>query len=91
MDFNKSRNNILDKKISPTFNKWRSTFSKNISIMASWKILSDFAANKITADVGCAHMLLYNAQVWRRLRVSWSYNELGLTNHSAFLNLAILW
>ena len=30
-------------------------------------------------------MLIYNA-----LRALWSYNELYLTNHSAFLNVAIL-
>ena len=45
----------------------------------------------MTADVGYVHMLTYyNARVWRRLRASWSYNELGFTNHSAFLNVAIL-
>ena len=60
------------------------------AIMGSWKIVSDFARNKITADVGCVHMLVYNECVWRRLRALWSYNELGLTNHSAFLNVAIL-
>ena len=35
-------------------------------------------------------MLIYNARVWRRLRALWSYNELGLINHSFFLNVAIL-
>ena len=54
------------------------------------EFLSDFARYKITVDVGCAHMLSYNARVWRRLRALWSYNELGLTNHSVCLNVAIL-
>ena len=31
------------------------------------KIFSDFAANKVTADVGCVHMLRYNARVRLRL------------------------
>ena len=83
--------NILDKKTSATFNKWRSIFGKITSIMASSKIFSDFAENKITADLGFAHMLIYSARRWRRLRSSSSYTELGFTNHSAFLNLAILW
>ena len=26
-------------------------------------ILSDFARNKVTADVGCVHVLIYNARV----------------------------
>ena len=42
------------------------------------------------SDLGCVHMLTYNASVRRRLRALWSYNELGLTNHSAFLNVANL-
>ena len=58
--------------------------------MTSWKIFSDFAAKKITADEGSVHVLMYNARVWRRLCALRSYNELGLTNHSAFLNVAIL-
>ena len=58
--------------------------------MASWKTISAFAGNKITADVGCVHMLICNANLWRKLRALWSYNELGLTNHSAFLSVAIL-
>ena len=58
--------------------------------MASWKIFSDFAANKITTEVGRVYILIYDAREWRRLRALWSYNELGLTNHSAFLNVAIL-
>ena len=58
--------------------------------MASWKIFLDFEANNITADAGCVHMLTYNARVWRTLRALWSYNALGLTNHNAFLNVAIL-
>ena len=33
--------------------------------MASWKILYDFAENKITAGVGCMHVLLHNARMWR--------------------------
>ena len=45
---------------------------------------ADFARNKITVDVGCVHMLMYNACVWGRLRALGSYNELGLTNHSVF-------
>ena len=48
--------------------------------MASWRIFSDFAVNKITADVGLYIMLC----------ALWTYNELCLTNHSAFLNVAIL-
>ena len=35
-------------------------------------------------------MLIYNARMWRRLRALWSYNELGLTNHSVFLDVIIL-
>ena len=54
------------------------------------EILSDFARYKITVHLGCVHMLSYNARVWRRLRALWSYNELGLTNHSVCLNVAIL-
>ena len=46
--------------------------------------LSDFTRNKITVDVGCVHMLIYNARVWRRLRALWCYNELGLTNQCFF-------
>ena len=57
-------------------------------IMASRKIFLDFAAGKVTADLGCVHMLTYNARVWRSLLALWSYNELGLTNHSAILNVA---
>ena len=55
--------------------------------MASWKIFSDLAANKVTADVGCVHMLISSARVWRSLRVLWSHDEIGL--HSAYLNVAI--
>ena len=43
-----------------------------------------------TVDVGCVHMLIYNARVCRRLRALWSYNELGLTNHSVCSKVAIL-
>ena len=46
--------------------------------------------NKITVDIGCVHMLIYNACVCCRPCALWSYNELGLTNHSVFLNVAIL-
>ena len=48
------------------------------------EILSDFARNKITVDVDCVQMLMYNARVWRRLCALKSCNELGLTNHSVF-------
>jgi len=54
------------------------------------EILSDFARNENTVDLGCVHMLIYNARMWRRLRALWSYNELGLTNHSVFLDVIIL-
>ena len=51
----------------------------------------DFSRNKITADVGSVHMLTYYARgVSRSLRVLWNSNDFGLTNHSAFLNVAIL-
>ena len=58
--------------------------------MASRKIFLDFAASKVTVDLGYVHMLTYNARVWRSLIALWSYNELGLTNHSAILNVAFL-
>ena len=35
-------------------------------------------------------IMIYNAHVLRMLRAFWSYIELSLTNHSAFLNVAIL-
>ena len=54
-----SHRNILDKKISATFNKWRATF---IKIQATSPDDS-FEANKITVDVGCVHMLTYHARV----------------------------
>lgn len=41
--------------------------------MTPWQVFSDFAANKITADLhACAP------------RLRWSWNEFGLTSHSAF-------
>ena len=43
--------------------------------LASWKIFSDFAANKITADVGYVHMLIYYAWVWCRLSALWTDNK----------------
>ena len=66
----------IGKRISATFNKWRSIFIKIKSIRASWNIFSDFVANKIIADVGCMRMMMYNAFVWCRLRAYalWSYN-----------------
>ena len=36
-------------------------------------------------------MFINNAGVRCRLQSLWSYSELGLTNHSAFLNVAILY
>jgi len=62
------------------------TCAKHFTLKWLW----DFARNKITVDVGCVHMLTYSARVWRRLRALWRYNELGLTNHSVCLNVAIL-
>lgn len=37
------------------------------------------------------HMFINNARVRYRLQALWSYSELGLTNHSASLNVAILY
>ena len=66
------------------------------AIIASWKIefFSDCAANKTTADIGFAHMLWYlnYAHVCGRLHgyiVELYCSELGLTNHCAFLNVAV--
>lgn len=47
--------------------------------------MSDFATNKITADVGGLHMLIDNACVWCIMNELWSYNELSFTNHSALI------
>ena len=58
------------------------------AIMTSWKLN---ISKIITDDVGCVHMLMYNARVLRRLPALWSYNGLGLTNlRRAFLDVAVL-
>ena len=58
--------------------------------ISPWNFVRFRKEQNITVNVGCLHMLIYNARVWRRLRALWSYKELGLTNHSVFLNVAIL-
>ena len=69
----------------------RSILIKITSIMASWKFFLDFTTNKIAADIGCVHMLIYNTPLWRKLHAWCSYNELRFKNHSGFLNMAILY
>ena len=58
--------------------------------MTPWKFFSNFATNKITANVDCVYMMINNTRMWRRLRALWSHNIFDLTYHSAFLNAAFL-
>jgi len=53
-------------------------------------MFSNFVVNKITAVVGCVHMLICNACAWGRLHALWSYNELSSTNCTVLVNMAIL-
>ena len=57
------------KKISATFNKWRSILVKITSIMSPENFSPILQRRK--------SMLTF---VWRRLCLFWSYNEVGLTN-----------